>query len=67
MKIEEIDNLKIGMWVKTNTGLIAKVRDINKMFPLASENKFPIIYTDDNKTCWSCDAIEQYGWNISIN
>ena len=63
MNIEEIDKLQVGMWVKTKTGLIAKVKFIDFRFPLSSANKFPIIYTDDNKTCWSCDAIVKYDWD----
>jgi hypothetical protein len=67
MNIYEIEKLKVGMWVKSNNGLVAKVKYIDIRFPLVTEDKFPIIYTDDNKTCWSCDSIEQYGWNLSIN
>jgi hypothetical protein len=63
MNINDIDKLKDGMWVRTKTGLIAKVKFIDNRFPLAQSVKFPIIYTDDNKTCWSCDAIEEYGWD----
>ncbi|WP_226035691.1 hypothetical protein [Aquibacillus saliphilus] len=67
MKVNEIQQLEVGMWIKTNTGLVAKVKSIDNRFPLRSENKFPIIYADDNKTCWSFDTIEQFGWNININ
>ena len=67
MNNNDIEKLKVGMWIKTNTGLVAKAKYIDMRFPIASNIKFPIIYTDDNKTCWSCDDIKEYGWNLTIS
>ena len=66
MSINDIDKLKAGMWVKTTNGHVAKVKAIDMRFPLRQNIKFPIIYTDDDKYCWDCEHIEQYGFNINI-
>ena len=55
--MKNINDLKVGMWFKTNTGHVSKVKSIDKRFPLSSEYKqFAIIYSDDNKTCWDFNS-----------
>lgn len=54
-----VNDLKVGMTFKTTTGHISKIKSIDSRFPLDSEEKFPIIYSDDNKTCWGLDKVEE--------
>jgi hypothetical protein len=67
MNVKDVYKLQVGMWFKTNTGLISRIKSINYSNPSYSQIKFPIIYSDDNKTCWDMESIVEYGWNVSIS
>jgi len=67
MKIKDAEKLKVGMWIKTKTDHVSRIVFIDLRFPLMDECKFPIIYTDDGAECWSCDSIEQYGFDLKIS
>lgn len=67
MKISDVNKLQVGMWFKTNTGLISRIKSIDCSHPICSTIKFPIIYSEDNKTCWDMESVVEYGWNVSLS
>lgn len=58
-----MEEIEVGMFFKTTTGAIHKVKSIDSRFPLGSIHKYPIVYADDNKTCWGLESIQEYSWD----
>jgi hypothetical protein len=60
-----LSEVKPGMYCKTETDSIFKIKSISTQFPMESIDnvKFAIAYADDDRTCWGLDKIIECVWD----